>query len=92
MLRGSRPDRGCAVSQYPHEAECLFAPLTGKRAPAATITCARIDARRNGPAVAGLEMLDTRIEGTVLVIVARLSVNLNALTIEQAPAPLCPAN
>ena len=33
-------------------------------------------------------MLDTRIEGTVLVIVARLSVNLNALTIEQAPA-LC---
>ena len=42
----------------------------------------------NGPAFAGLEMLDTRIEGTVLVVVARLSVNLNALTIEQAPAPL----
>ena len=30
-------------------------------------------------------MQGTRIDGTVLVIVARLSVNLNALTIEQAP-------
>ena len=34
---------------------------------------------------AGLEMQGTRIDGTVLVILARLSVNLNALTIEQAP-------
>jgi hypothetical protein len=46
-------------SQYPHENECLFAPLTG------------------------IEVQSTRIEGAVLVIEARLSVNLNALTIEQ---------
>ena len=45
--------------QYPHENECLFAPLTG------------------------IEVLGTRIDGAVLVIEARLSVNLNALTIEQ---------
>ena len=48
------------ISQYPHEAECLFAPLTG------------------------LEVQSTRIDGAVLVIEARLSINLNALTIEQA--------
>ena len=45
--------------QYPHEKECLFAPLTG------------------------LEVQDTRIDGSVLIVEARLSVNLNALTIEQ---------
>ena len=32
----------------------------------------------------GIEVLDTRVDGAVLVIEARLSVNLNALTIEQA--------
>ena len=47
------------LSQYPHEAECLFAPLTG------------------------LEALGTRIDGSVLVVEARLSVNLNAQTIEE---------
>ncbi|KOO32003.1 hypothetical protein Ctob_011440 [Chrysochromulina tobinii] len=55
-------DRGCElgwISQYPHERECLFAPLTG------------------------IEVLGTRIEGAVLVVEARLSINLNALTIEQ---------
>ena len=55
-------DRGCElgwISQYPHERECLFAPLTG------------------------IELLGTRIEGAVLVVEARLSINLNALTIEQ---------
>ena len=34
-------------------------------------------------------MLSTRIDGTVLVIEVRLSVNLNALTIEQVPPWLC---
>ena len=55
-------DRGAElgwISQYPHEAECLFAPLTG------------------------LEVQGVTVEGTVLVVEARLSVNLNALTIEQ---------
>ena len=55
-------DRGCDlswISQYPHERECLFAPLTG------------------------FEVLQTRIDGRVLVVEVRLSVNLNALTIEQ---------
>jgi hypothetical protein len=47
-------------SQYPHEEECLFAPLTG------------------------MEVQGTRVDGAVLVIEARLSVNLNAQTIEQA--------
>ena len=47
-------------SQYPHEEECLFAPLTG------------------------IEVQGTRIDGAALIIEARLSVNLNALTIEQA--------
>ena len=50
--------RACAnVPQYPHEAECLFAPLTG------------------------LEVQGTRIEKSTLIVEARLSVNLNALTI-----------
>ena len=35
----------------------------------------------------GIEVLRTRIDGAVLVIEARLSINLNALTIEQAPPP-----
>ena len=55
-------DRGAElgwISQYPHERECLFAPLTG------------------------LEVVGLRCDGAVLVIEARLSVNLNALTIEQ---------
>ena len=47
------------ISQYEHECECLFAPLTG------------------------VEVVGSRTEGAVLIIEARLSVNLNALTIEQ---------
>ena len=55
-------DRGADVSwlsQYPHEREILFGPLTG------------------------IELQGTRVEGAVVVVEARLSVNLNALTIEQ---------
>ena len=55
-------DRGAElgwISQYPHEEECLFAPLTG------------------------LEVQGVVVEGAVLVVQARLSVNLNSLTIEQ---------
>jgi hypothetical protein len=55
-----RPCDGFAPARrYPHEEECLFAPLTG------------------------IEVQSTQIEGAVLVIEARLSINLNALTIEQ---------
>ena len=50
--------------QYPHERECLFAPLTG------------------------FELQNTRVEGGVLVAEVRLSVNLNALTIEQVVAKM----
>ena len=46
-------------SQYPHEKEIVFAPLTG------------------------IEVQRTRVEGPVLVVEARLSVNLMAATIEQ---------
>ena len=55
-------DRGAElgwISQYPHEAECLFAPLTG------------------------IEVQSTRVDNSILVVEERLSVNLNALTIEQ---------
>ena len=55
-------DRGADMqwlSQYPHEQEILFAPLTG------------------------LEVQGTRVEGSVLVVVLRLTVNLQAPTIEQ---------
>ena len=55
-------DRGADmawISQYPHEKEILFAPLTG------------------------LEVHSTRVEGGVLVVVVRLSVNLASATIEQ---------
>ena len=55
-------DRGASIewlSQYPHEREILFGPLTG------------------------LEVMGTRIEGSVVVLEVRLSVNLSALTIEQ---------
>jgi hypothetical protein len=46
-------------SQYPHEATCLFAPMTG------------------------IEVQGMRVEGAVLIVEARLSINLNVLTIEQ---------
>ena len=55
-------DRGADLqwlSQYPHELEILFAPLTG------------------------LEVNGTRVEGSVLVVMTRLTVNLQAPTIEQ---------
>ena len=60
-------DRGADVSwlsQYPHEKETLFGPLTG------------------------LEVQGTRVDGGMVVIEARLSVNLNALTIEQVISKL----
>merc|ERR1719220_2398046 len=55
-------DRGADISgfsQYPHEKEICFAPLTG------------------------IEVMDTRVEGSVLVVQARLNINLAAMTIEQ---------
>jgi hypothetical protein len=58
-------DRGAElgwISQYPHERECCFPPLTG------------------------LEVQRTRVDGAVLVIEARVSANLNSLTIEQVVA------
>ena len=45
--------------RYPHERECLWAPLTG------------------------LEVQRSRVEGHVLIIEARPTINLNALTLEQ---------
>ena len=47
------------VSQYPHEREILFGPLTG------------------------IEVLCTRVDGSVVVIECAFSVNLTALTLEQ---------
>ena len=55
-------DRGADLSwlsQYPHEREILFGPLTG------------------------IEVLRTRIDGTVVVIECAFSINLTALTLEQ---------
>ena len=52
------------LSQYPHEKEVLFAPLTG------------------------LEVQRTRVEGRALVVDVRLSVNLQARTIEQVVAKM----
>ena len=55
-------DRGADlmwISQYPHEREITFTPLTG------------------------LEVQSTRVEGRVLVVETKLSVNLSSLTIEQ---------
>ena len=47
------------LSQYAHEAETLFGPLTG------------------------IEVLDTRIDGSVVEIICDFSINLTALTLEQ---------
>ena len=47
------------LSQYPHEREILFGPLTG------------------------IEVLRTRVDGSVVVIECSFSINLTALTIEQ---------
>ena len=50
-------DRGADISfisQYPHEQEILFAPLTG------------------------IECQDIKVEGSVLVVNVRLSINLSA--------------
>ena len=61
-MRQGMVDRGSDIgllSQYPHEMEILFAPLTG------------------------LEIHSIAVDGTVLVPEIRLSVNLNAATIEQ---------
>ena len=58
-------DRGADIgwlSQYSHEREILFAPLTG------------------------LEALDTNVSGGMLVIQARLSLNMAAHTLEQVRA------
>jgi len=55
-------DRGAdisALSQYPGEKECLFAPLTG------------------------FELLSERVEGCIQVVELRVSVNLNALTMDE---------
>ena len=60
-------DRGADISwlsQYPHEKEILFAPLTG------------------------LEILKQRIEGAVIVLDVRLSVNLTSITVEQVVAKM----
>ena len=47
------------LSQFAHEAETLFGPLTG------------------------IEVLDTRIDGSVVEIICDFSINLTALTLEQ---------
>ena len=47
------------LSQYPHEQEILFGPLTG------------------------IEVLRTRVDGSVVVIECAFSINLTALTLEQ---------
>ena len=60
-------DRGCElswISQYPHEAEVVIAPLSG------------------------FEMKQTRVEGNLLVVDVRLSINFNALTLEQVVAKM----
>ena len=60
-------DRGADLtwlSQYPHEEEILFAPLTG------------------------LEVQSTRVEGSVMVVEVRLSVNQSSLTIGEVIAKM----
>ena len=60
-------DRGAElgwISQYPHEQEILFGPLTG------------------------MQLMKTRVDRSSIVAEVRLSVNLNALTIEQVVAKL----
>ena len=55
-------DRGADISwlsQYPHEREVLFPPLTG------------------------FEAISSNVEADTLVVGARLSLNLMAMTIEQ---------
>merc|ERR1719384_1565861 len=55
-------DRGADLSyfsQYPHEKEICFPPLTG------------------------MEVQNTRVEDSILIVETRLNVNLVALTIEQ---------
>merc|ERR1719367_2060471 len=55
-------DRGADLSvfsQYPHEKEICFAPLTG------------------------IEVLKTRVDASLLVVEARMNINLAAMTMEQ---------
>ena len=54
------------LSQYPHEAEILFGPLTG------------------------IEVLNTHIDVSLVVIECAFSVNLSALTLEQVQLPTHP--
>ena len=62
-------DRGADVgflSQFPHEKEILFSPLTG------------------------MEVESTSIEGDVLVVRAKLTVNMSSLTLEQVSSISAP--
>ena len=55
-------NRGASISplsQYPHECEILFGPLTG------------------------IEVLGTRIDGSLVVVECAFSINLSALTLEE---------
>jgi len=60
-------DRGADlswISQYPHEQEICFPPLSG------------------------LEVVGMRVEGTMLLVETRISLNLNAMTLEQHVAKM----
>jgi len=62
-IRTGMIDKGadlCWLSQYPHECELCFPPLTS------------------------MEVMGTRVEGSVLVISLRLNINLTSQTIDEA--------
>ena len=94
------------LSQYPHEREILVrrrglelhsarlldCPLPSPHARRLTplpLGCPSASPWQFAP-LTGIEVLRTRVEGTVLVVESRLSVNLRALTIEQARSPRPP--
>ena len=91
-------DRGAELewlSQYPGEREICFAPLTVTCCQA-TPTAHHYPKTLSDCSVSaslalsqGVEVQKTRVEGSMIIVEARLSVNLTAMTIEQVIAKVC---
>jgi hypothetical protein len=81
-------DRGADIgflSQYPHEREmlCACVPSGPTRGVSLNVIILGRPPRCRFNPLTGLEVQSTRIEGAVMVVSVKLSVNLTSLTIEQ---------
>ena len=83
-------DRGADIkylSQYPHEAEILFVRREGIEfcglISTLTLTLTHFNLALSQAPLTGLEVASTHVDGALLIMRVKLSINLTALTIEQ---------